>query len=420
MRSSWLMCVLLGSLAWGQAAAPGSAPAQAPHAPAAAGVKPPSSASPADSASIPRTAPVLTVIGVCAPHATTTAASKGTAAKPAGKRTSAADCKTVITKAEFEKLADALAPPQNAEVKEVNPQVKRQLANQLPRYLAMSEAAKKQGLENKAEYNEVLKFAKMQILASLLQRQIQADAAKVPEADIAKYYNEHPEAFQQYTLERLFVPRNRQIQPEAKEEENKGEKVTEEQQKAQQEAQKAKLEEGEQAMTKLADDLRARAAAGEDFMKLQKEAFEAAGMKIESPTVTLPKIRRAGLQAAHAAVFDLKVGEVSQVINDAGGHYIYKVTAEDQLPLDQVKEEIHSKLQNDRTREMIEKVNGSYKVETNEAYFGAAAPGMMPGPRPMGNRGPIPPTPPAKVQAPPGPATAQPQTPASAPADKQN
>ena len=426
MRSSWLMCVLLGSLAWGQAAPPGSAPAQAPHAPAAAGVKPRSLASPADSASIPGTAPVLTVVGVCAPHPTTTAASKGTAAKPASKGTSAADCKTVITKAEFEKLADALAPPQNAEIKEVNPQVKRQLANQLPRYLAMSEAAKKQGLENKAEYNEVLKFAKMQILASLLQRQIQADAAKVPEADIAKYYNDHPEAFQQYTLERLFVPRNRQIQPdakepEAKEEENKGEKLTEEQQKSQQEAQKAKLEEGEQAMTKLADDLRARAAAGEDFMKLQKEAFEAAGMKIESPTVTLPKIRRAGLPAAHAAVFDLKVGEVSQVINDAGGHYIYKVTAEDQLPLDQVKEEIHSKLQNDRTREMIEKVNGSYKVETNEAYFGAAGPGMMPGPRPMGNRGPIPPAaPPTKAPTPSGPATAQPQTPASAPTDKQN
>ena len=61
-------------------------------------------------------------------------------------------------------------------------------------------------------------------------------------------------------------------------------------------------------MTKLADTLRARAAAGEDFMKLQKEAFETAGMKIESPTVNLPTIRRTGLPPAHAAVFDLKIG----------------------------------------------------------------------------------------------------------------
>ena len=48
-------------------------------------------------------------------------------------------------------------------------------------------------------------------------------------------------------------------------------------------------------MSKLAETLRARAAAGEDFAKLQKEAFDAAGMKIESPTVNLPNVRRTGL-----------------------------------------------------------------------------------------------------------------------------
>ncbi len=70
-------------------------------------------------------------------------------------------------------------------------------------------------------------------------------------------------------------------------------------------------------MTKLADALRERAAAGKDFTKLQKEAFAAAGMKIESPTVNLPKIRRTGLPQGHATVFDLKVGEISQAISDA-------------------------------------------------------------------------------------------------------
>lgn len=182
------------------------------------------------------------------------------------------------------------------------------------------------------------------------------------------------------------------------------------------------MEAGEQSMTKLADDLRTRAAAGEDFAKLQKEAFDAAGMKTAAPTVTLPKLRRQGLPAAHTAVFDLKAGEVTQVINDAGGHYIYKLDAKDTMPLDQVKEEIHSKLQGDRTRELMEKINGSYKVETNEAYFGAAAPGMMPGMHPsMGNRMPAPP--PRMQQAPaagqaPAPPSAKP--PASDPSDKQN
>ena len=122
-------------------------------------------------------------------------------------------------------------------------------------------------------------------------------------------------------------------------------------------------------MTKLAESLRARAAAGEDIAKLQKEAFDAAGMKIESPTVNLPNVRRTGLPPAHAAVFELKPGEVSQVISDSGGHYIYKVNSKDHMTLDQAKNEIHSKLQNERTREMMEKVNNSFKVETNEAVL---------------------------------------------------
>jgi len=126
-------------------------------------------------------------------------------------------------------------------------------------------------------------------------------------------------------------------------------------------------------MTKLAQSLRERAAAGEDFVKLQKEAFEAAGMKIESPTVNLPSVRHGGLNAGHAAVFDLKPGEVSQVINDAGGHYIYKLNSKTEIPIDQAEKEIRAKLQGDQSREMTEKMNTSFKVETNDAYFG---PGM--------------------------------------------
>jgi PPIC-type PPIASE domain len=412
MRSSGLLCVLFASLAWGQAA---------PPSPLA--TKPPMAAPPADASTVAPTAAVLTIQGVCA--AQPKVATKTTMAKPASAKSATADCKTVITKAEFEKLASALAPNPNPELKTVNPQVKRQLANVLPRDLALSEAAKKKGLENSSQYAQMLKFAKMSILASLLQRQIQTDAAKVSDAEIQAYYNQHTDNYEQFTVERLFVPRNRQVQPDVKgKDEDKNEKLTEDQQKAKQEEEKAKAAEGEQAMTKLAEDLRTRAAAGEDFTKLQKEAFEAAGMKIDSPTVSLPKVRRTGLPAAHAAVFDLKVGDVSQVINDAGGHYIYKLQARDQLPLDQVKEEIHSKLQNDHTREMMEKINGSYKVETNEAYFGPAAPGMAPGPRVMGGRMAPPPGMPAGRPQAPAPGQTQtppaPATPPSASSDKQN
>ena len=48
------------------------------------------------------------------------------------------------------------------------------------------------------------------------------------------------------------------------------------------------------------------------------------------------------------------------------------------MTLDQAKNEIHGKLQNDRMREKMEKLNNSFKVETNEAYFGPGGANPMP------------------------------------------
>jgi hypothetical protein len=414
MRKSWLMCVLLGNLAWGQTPPAAPPPAQASQAQGNSGAPQAPTAAPVDkSAAVPPGAPVLTIQGVCpTPAKTTTTASAKTASgksgseKTVGKDSKTSpDCKTVITKAEFERLANGLAP-------NVTPQLKHQLATVYPRLLAMSQAAEKKGLENTSSFKETMKFAKMQILTNELQRNIQEEAAKVPEQDIADYYKKNPEAYEQYNLDRLFVPRLKQAEPDAKENDSdeKDEKLTPEQQKAKEEQDKAKEAQGEQEMTKLAESLRARAATGEDFMKMQKEAFEAAGMKIESPTINLPKIRRTGLPPAHAAVFDLKPGEVSQVMSDNGGHYIYKVNSKERVPLDQVKDEIKATLQNQRTRDAMDKYQNSFQVETNEAYFGppgAAGPtGMHPGPpsphsAPRPRLAPSPTAPPAQPQSPP-------------------
>ena len=389
MRKSWLLCVLLGTLAWGQAA-PSAPPSRPAETPAEEEAKP---QAPADkSASVPMTAAVITINGVCEPKP----AAKGTTAKPAtAAKTPAAgaDCKTVITREQFEKLANNLAP-------NITPQQKKQLAAVLPRLLAMSNQAKKEHLDETPQFKERVKFQRMQVLAQQLQQKIQDEAGKVPDADIEKYYEDHPESYEQFSLERLYIPRTKQeMEPKEEAEKEKDEKPSEEQQKAKQEQEKAKAEENEAAMTKLADDLRARAAGGEDFVKLQKEAYDASGMKIESPTVTLPNMRRAQLPPGHAAAFDLKQGDVSQVISDAGGHYIYKLTGKSQVPLEQAKTEIKNKLQSDRVRESMEKVNGSFKVDTNEAYFGAG--GAVP-PRPMAPR------PGMGMQAPPRPQTPPP------------
>ena len=386
MSKSWLMCVLLGTLAWGQAQ-PGAAPAasasgqaqtpapaaRAAQAPAAGNAAPAPAAAPAPE--VAPTAPVLTIKGVCpatAPKART--AAPGTKSPAAAKEPakSSANCETVITRAEFEKMASGIAP-------NMTPQLKRQLATVYPRLLVMSQEAEKHGLQNSPQYKETMKFARMQILTNELQRSIQEEADKVPQQDITDYYKKNPEAYEQYSLERLYVPRTKQAAEEAEAKEKKDSEKEPEKETEQKD--KAKQEQDEQEMSKLADSLRARAAAGEDFAKLQKEAFTAA-MRVDPPTVSIPKVRRTGLPPSHAAVFDLKPGEVSVVFSDAGGHSVYKMVSKEQVPLDQVKEEIRGTLRTQRVRDAMDKVQNSFKTETNEAYFGPAGPGGMRQPPP--------------------------------------
>ncbi len=394
MSKSWLMCVLLGTLAWGQAQpgtpapSPGAAPAastggqaqtpapaaQPAQTPAAGNAAPAPAAAPAPE--VAPTAPVLTIKGVCpatAPKAKT--AAPGTKSPAAAKEPakSSANCETVITRAEFEKMASGIAP-------NMTPQLKRQLASVYPRLLVMSQEAEKHGLQNSPQYKEVMKFARMQILTNELQRSIQEEAEKVSQQDIADYYKKNPEAFEQYSLERLYVPLTKQAAEEAEANEKKDSEK--EPEKETEQPEKAKQEQDEQEMSKLAESLRARASAGEDFAKLQKEAFTAAARKVEPPTVSMPKVRRTGLPSSHAAVFDLKPGEVSVVFSDAGGHSVYKLVSKEQVPLDQVKEEIRGTLRTQRMRDAMDKVQNSFKTETNEAYFGPAGPGGMRQPPP--------------------------------------
>jgi hypothetical protein len=415
MRKSWLVCVLMGTMAggmlvsgsaaWGQApqgATPAPPPAQsqppqneAPN--AGAGMKPaPAAATPA--VEIPENAPVLTITGVCPAPATTAsktaAAGKTTATKNAAAK-KPADCKTVITRKEFEKIAAGLSP-------NVTPQLKRQLATALPKFMAMSEAAKKEGLEKTDTYKQTLEIAKMQILTTQLQRHVQDEADKVPPQEVEDYYKKNPEAYEEFSLDRLFIPRNKQMEADKDTDESK---MTPEQIKAKADAEKAKQDQGQKDLDQLAEALQKRAAAGEDFVKLQKEAYDASGMKMENPTINLPSVRRTGLPPGQQTVFDLKVGEVSPVISDNGGHYIYKVVSKNQMPLDEkTKVEIHNTLKTQRLKEKMDKYQNSYKVDQNDAYFGPAnALGGRPGPPHMGMR-------PSTPAPQPGPASGSPSS----------
>ena len=144
------------------------------------------------------------------------------------------------------------------------------------------------------------------------------------------------------------------------------------------------------AATKVvADKIQASAAAGEDFDKLQKEAFTAAGNKGTAPSVDLGERRRNTLPPKQEEVlFKLKPGEVSPALEETSGFYIYKLVSKDNVPLDKVHDEIKGMLGREHMRESMEKLRGSVETTYNPDYFGSAPPvpptGEMraPGPAP--------------------------------------
>jgi parvulin-like peptidyl-prolyl isomerase len=127
-------------------------------------------------------------------------------------------------------------------------------------------------------------------------------------------------------------------------------------------------------MKKLAEMLRGRAAAGEDFEKLQAESIAASGFKGKPPT-KLGKVRRSSLPADQAEIFNLKAGETSQVITIPNGYLVYKLGEKDTLPLDKVREEIVSTLSSQRMQDAMQTIQQSATPQLNPGYFAEAADG---------------------------------------------
>jgi hypothetical protein len=358
MYRQFLTCLLLVAFVNGQTPQAAPPPSAAPKAPQSA--SPGAEKSPAASPE-PKVGPddpVITIKGFCQDSS-----AQGD------------DCKTVISRAQFEKLADTLQP-------NMSPAMRRQLATAYSRMLTMSTAAEKRGLDKTPHFDESLHFARMQILAQELSKSLQADSANVSDQEIQDYYQKNTPNFDQATFARIFVPKSKRTPaPAAAVTKKPGAATAAEKPKppikklTPEEQEKA----GEEAMTKEAKTLRARAAKGEDPDKLQKEAYVASGLPGTPPPTKMEKVRRTSLPNGHQAVMDLKPGEVSEVISDPSGNYIYKMISKDTLPLESVKTEIRNQLSSTRYRESMQHYQNN--ADLNDAYFGPGRGQPMPMPR---------------------------------------
>jgi len=352
MTGRLLACFLLVGLALGQTAP------KAPTQPAAAG-----SHTAQASAQIPQSPVVITIAGVC-----DSAPAQG---KPA------AACKTVVTRAEFERIIAAIQP-------DMSPATRKQFAENYATRLALAKKAQAMGLDKGPGFAEKMQLLRMQLLSQELVRSLQEQASHISDKEIEDYYHANTAAYETGELQRIYVPKTKEQEPAP-------EKLSEADVKKRQ-------EDAEAAMSKEADALRARAAAGEDFDKLQAEAFQMAGMKNPAPSSSQSKVRRTGLPPNQSAVFDLAPGAVSEVLPESTGFFIYKLVKKETLPLIQVQGEIRSTLQGQKMRESVQALQQSINPILDENYFkvpAPAAPKPAPAPAEGGEKPPAAPAAPA-------------------------
>ena len=313
MRYLPLFCLLITTLGWGQEQKPSDVPPE--YQPPILRDKDDQLALPASAAKVSAEMAVITIKGLCDKSAT-----------PA-----TSPCQTVVTRAQFEKLTGALLPNMKLSLQ-------LQIAHAYPDLLEMAQAAEARGVDKTQRFQERLEFARLQILSQELVRQIDEESSRISDKDIADYYRDHAADYETATMERLFIPKQRG---------DSGDK-----------------------MLRVAEELRAKAVSGENFMALQKAGYEAAGMNDVPPNPSLGNVRAATLPQNHAAVFNLKPGEVSQVLTDSTGRYVYKVDSKEVQSLEQVKNEIQKILQKQRKEQVMQELRRPFATELNPTYFG--------------------------------------------------
>src|SRR5580658_7383841 len=169
-----LVCLLFGAMAWGQAASPTSTPATGQSGAPAGGAMSPAQNNDAEASKVAPDAPVVTINGVCEN------ASADKASDP--------NCKTVITRAEFEKIMDAVQP-------NMPPRVRRQFAMRYASALVMADKAHEMGLDQGPKYEQRLNLARVQILSQALNQAVQEKAGQISDQDIEDYYHNNTSAY---------------------------------------------------------------------------------------------------------------------------------------------------------------------------------------------------------------------------------
>jgi peptidyl-prolyl cis-trans isomerase C len=266
-------------------------------------------------------AAVITVMGVCNPPA------KGE------------DCKTVLTRKQFESLIATLQQAKGGS-QEMPAEMRYNLADQYANMTSYAAEAEKVGLDKLPDTQLMLTFARNQVLTQVLLAHVK-ETMKPTREEVEAYYNAHVNDYYQGTaVQRIIIPVHGM----------KGDKS------------KAEL------FKATAEEMHKRLASGEDAATLQKEVYDKLGFNMKPPD-TSRVLQKASAPADRRSVFDLKAGEVSEIFTDDQSIEMYRIEGPKPIQFDRVKAEITSKLEKEKIEAVGDSFRKQHPVDLNMDYF---------------------------------------------------
>jgi len=287
-------------------------------------------------------AAVVVVHGVCPPANAGSAKNGATKDASAKDASTNANCQTVITKDQFNAMLSGMSlasqlPTQAA---------MRNFAESYAQLLAMAGAGEKDGAENDPRFQELMRIARIRALADFYRHALEEKYSNPSQEEIEAYYKENISKYESFKVERIIIPSvNSNRTPAARAEFDK-------------------------KFQQLANDIRERAARGEETQKLQDEVYKTLALP-SSPKTDLGMKRRGGLPAGiEKDLFALKPGEVTKLEAEMSGLNIYKLRSRDTIPVEFVKAEIVRDLHQKNMEAAIKSVTSSVHADLNEQFFG--------------------------------------------------
>ena len=257
-----------------------------------------------------------------------------------------------LTYGEFETLVRSLPQQmqQNAQ------QNRKAFVNQFALMQKLADIAATSKLDQVAPYKDALAFSRMNILA-------QAEINEAPKQFLVqpdeqqKFYEGNKERYTSVKVKVIYIPysANPVEGPDGK-----------------------KTLSDAEAKAK-AGDLLQQIRGGADFVKLVKEhsrdttsVAKDGDIGTFTPADNLP-------EPIKAAVFKLKLGEVSDPVRQPNGFYLFKAQEITAKPFSEVRDQIYDEIQKKRMQEWMEATNKSLVITyDNEAFFTAAPPTPAP------------------------------------------